>query len=673
MKKINKRSNPKNNLNYRTLPIRAAADGTPSTLDEDSRSVEVVGTTEDRVQVFDYARWEVIDEILLMSGCEMPGSRQVPLLDTHSRYDSYSVLGSYRDMLVDGDQLVGRSYFSTAPEAESPYTKMREGHLTDFSVGYLVIDSTWVADGEEKVIGGRTFEGPVSVVTRWRVKELSICPIGADERAKARTEHNEPKSKQEKENMDEKLRKYLESRGLRADATEAEAWSYLEKLEIPKAVDMPDVEKERAEAVRIERERITEIRAMCDGLEIDMADELISGGATLDSARKTVQDKLIEARKETKHRTPMTHGEDEKDKFRTAATDAVLIRAGMSVEKPVLGADDLAGYSLRELARHSLRIANLPTGGGVLEMVGRAMTTSDFPYLLANVANKSLFKGFETASETWRTWCDIGSVSDFKTNYLPRVSESSDLDEVPEDVEYKYGKRTEAQETYSVLTYGKIFPISRQCVINDDLNALTTIAAAHGEAVQRKLGDIAYAVLTANADMGDGAALFVSDHGNIASGGDVGAPGIATLAAAILAMGTQKDLQGLRRLNISPEFFIAPKALEGVMRVFFKSEKYADSDTVATDSSLAATRANPYSGGYFTQVYEPRLDDTSSTAWYLAGPKGKTVKMFFLDGKQTPYMENRPGFTVDGFESKVRIDAGAKAVHWAALYYNAGT
>jgi len=47
--------------------------------------------------------------------------------------------------------------------------------------------------------------------------------------------------------------------------------------------------------------------------------------------------------------------------------------------------------------------------------------------------------------------------------------------------------------------------------------------------------------------------------------------------------------------------------------------------------------------------------------------------MFYLDGKKTPYLENRTGFTVDGFESKVRIDAGAKALHWAGLYYNAGT
>jgi len=54
----------------------------------------------------------------------------------------------------------------------------------------------------------------------------------------------------------------------------------------------------------------------------------------------------------------------------------------------------------------------------------------------------------------------------------------------------------------------------------------------------------------------------------------------------------------------------------------------------------------------------------------MAGEKGKTVKLFFLDGVEAPYMEQQPGWNVDGMEYKVRIDAGAKAMVWRALYYN---
>ena len=193
-------------------------------------------------------------------------------------------------------------------------------------------------------------------------------------------------------------------------------------------------------------------------------------------------------------------------------------------------------------------------------------------------------------------------------------------------------------------------------------------------AASRKVADVVYAVLTANAAMGDGLALFVAGHSNYVASGSGAAPGQATIAAGVLAMGTQKDIQGLARLNIRPEFFIAPKALEGGAEVFFNSFQFSDSDTIATDSSLAATRYNVYSGTYFTRVYESRLDDALATGWYLAAgmQTEMTVKVFFLDGVEAPYLEEKQGWNVDGVEYKVRIDAVAKALDWRGLYFNYG-
>jgi hypothetical protein len=278
-----------------------------------------------------------------------------------------------------------------------------------------------------------------------------------------------------------------------------------------------------------------------------------------------------------------------------------------------------------------------------------------------------------TAQETWQTWCGKGDVPDFKENKRVRPSEFSDLEEVPEDTEYSYGTRIEAQESYKIATFGKLFAISRQTIINDDLGALTNIPAGHGESAARKVGDIAYAALLANSNMGDGKALFHTDHGNLATEGSIGVPSVGTLAALIMAMKMQKDLQGLRRLNIRPIFFIGPVTLEGASEVFFGSANWSDRAAAATpDAADASLRKNPYSGTYFTRVYEPRLDDDSPAAWYLAGPKGKTIVVFFLNGVQTPYMETKQGWSVDGVEYKVRIDAGAKALDWKALQKNPG-
>ena len=169
------------------LPVKK---GIPSTIDLDGRSVEVVAATESPVTVFDYERFEPVDEVLLMAGLQLPESRQLPLLDAHSRHSTSNVIGSIRGLKVSGGQLIGRAHFSSSPEVEPVWTRVREGHLTDFSIGYRVLESVWIPDGQSQKIGSRTFSGPVRVSTAWEAKELSAVPIGADKDAKARSERN---------------------------------------------------------------------------------------------------------------------------------------------------------------------------------------------------------------------------------------------------------------------------------------------------------------------------------------------------------------------------------------------------------------------------------------------------------------------------------------------------
>lgn len=658
------------------------SDHKPTTLDAVTRSIEVVGATENPSMVWDPARGEIVSEILLMSGCEIPVSRQIPLTIDHER-DAGSVIGSFADMRIEGDKLVGRAVFSSAADAEPFYTKVTEGHLNRFSIVYPSNErqSIYIEDDSVQVINGRSFSGPLLITKQWQPKSLGLVLYAADDQATARS-MPENQHKKESKKMDKKIRAFLERHGLSPDATEEQALAFLDNVDAPTSggaqpvirtepVINPDVE--RANVIRIERERISEITGLCQRYEADtLAKKLIDDGSSLDLAREKVLD-FIDAKKTSEN---LSHGPgvvtvDAADKFRSAATDGLVIRSGIRIEKPAIGSTDIAGWSLLEMARHSLMLANKPTNGNKLEMVGRALTTTDFPILMANVANKSLFAGWDGAQETWSEWCATGSVPDFKTNYLPRISETSDLDEMPEGMEYKYGVRTEAQESFSIATYGKMLAITRQAIINDDLMSMTDIPRAHGEAAARKVGDLPYAVLTANAAMGDTLALFHATHANVVAHAG-SAPGIASIAAGILAMGIQKDLLGKRRINIRPVYFLGPKALEGASEIFFRTDRWSDHSTVATDSTFASTRVNPYAGTVLTRIYDARLDTDDANHWYLAASKGRTITVFFLDGQQRPYMETRNGWNVDGIEYKVRIDAGAKAVDWKGLYMNDG-
>jgi len=682
--KPEKKAKPKEkDISYRSAVLNVRAENGPSTIDPETRSVDIILSTEAPARVYSYELDRVVVEILLMSGAQLPINRQLVMLDAHSRYDTEDVIGSARNIRIENNSLIGRAYFSSAPEAEGPWTKVREGHLTDFSIGYRVDEAVWIPDNQSATIDGRVFQGPLQVAVKWTPREISAVPIGADQNAKARAEINQSttnKNNKEDHQMNPEVRKMLETKGLSATATEEEAVAFLAKLEVksdtPAETDAQRAETEekiRKEATGAVLQRIREIDALCQKYECaDMARSLIIDGVELMEAQRKVLDHI-----QAKSKSPGVTGSDTvdaKDKFRAAAEHGIMLRAGLTVANPAPGASELRGFTLAEMARECLRASNLPYRDDVKTMVGRAMTSSDFPYILAAVANKSMQDGWNEASETWPIWTSVGSVSDFKTYYDNQLSEFDDLEEIPDSGEIKLGAFSEARESFAIKSYGKKFKVTRVMIINDDMGAFTQMPAKRAEAANRKIGDVVYGIITANGNMGDGNALFDNtNHGNDAASGFRSAPGIANLNEADRAMGMQKDMKGLRRLNIRPEYFLAPRALKGVSEIFFKSEKFSDAHTAATDSSKASTQTNIWSGDVLKRIYEARLDDDSVSAWYLLGPKEKTVKVVFLNGKQGPILEmNQPGFSVEGFEYAVVIDVGAYAQDWRAFYRNEG-
>lgn len=664
-------------LSYRAMPMVMKKGEMPATMDEATRSVEMVGATENPVMEMDWDRWEMVPTVLRMDGCQMPENGQIPLLDTHWRITTASVIGSYREMRTNGAELTGRAHFSTAPEAEGPYLKTKEGHITDCSVGRKDLESVYIPAGQRQIVAGTEYEGPVRVVTRWVPKEMSMCPIGADDMAKVRaaTPPVKPQTRKEENGMDPKVRAFLVSRGLSETATEEEAFGFMQTLDVRgeaatlAAPDLTAVTDQVRAAFVAEQSRCAEIRTICQRAGFDEAriTEYITSGATADAVRSAAFEHLVTTAPTAGgagFRGSIEMGADSRDKFRSAAEGALLIRSGRTVADDIirLGARDLAGFTMVEMARESLRAAGQSIYGNTLDMIGRAFTTSDFPLLLANVANKSLLEGWETHEETWPEWVAEGSVSDFKTQTATRPGEVDSLDEIGSDDEYKYGTRSEQAETYKIATFGKLFNLSRQTIINDDLGALTDTPKEFGEAASRTVGDVVYAVLTANSAMGDGTALFHANHTNLAGSG--GAVSVTSIGAAEVAMGLQKDIGGKRRLNIKPVFFLCPLTQKPVAEQFFT--------TPVIGTQASPNVSNIYGGAYFTRIYEPRLDDSSTTAWYLAARKGKTVKVFFLNGNKIPFLDTKQGWSTDGVEFKVRIDCGAKAMSWKGLYKNAG-
>lgn len=319
-------------------------------------------------------------------------------------------------------------------------------------------------------------------------------------------------------------------------------------------------------------------------------------------------------------------------------------------------------YNLRELARASLADRGIGCAGmNVMQMVGLAFThtSSDFGNIMLDVANKSVLKGWAEAAETFERIAKKGQLSDFKVAHRVGMGEFKSLPEVKDGAEYKYITVGDHAEKIALATYGGIFTLTRQTVINDDMDMLMGVPMKMGKAAKRTIGDLFWAVLTKNGKMNDGKALFHADHGNLSSG----APSVEAFSIAAELMESQ--MIGESPLNIMPAFALVPPNLKRAVLQIIQSTSVKGTDA---NSGIA----NPIRD--FVEVLsEPRLKAKSDKEWYLSAAQGEdTIEVAYLDGIDTPYIEQQQGFTVDGVATKVRIDAGVSPLDHRGLVKSTG-
>ena len=260
-------------LNFRHVDSFRAA-----TANEESRTVEATISTETPVEMYDFDRWEVVPEVLLSDGMRISASNQVPLLDSHSRHSTSMQLGSVRNVTQEGDVVRAELAFSSVNQDE--FTKVREGHVTDVSVGYRVLQKKYLKPGETKRVRGKEFTGPINVVTEWRLLEVSLTPIGADEQAKLRGfDPSVLPDFHGSFEMNEELRKLLVAAGMPAEHNDDQAQRWL--------IDNPGALAPQPAASGEGQQRAIG----GDGASAD-------GGLTADSVRQMITDAVIKAESE---------------------------------------------------------------------------------------------------------------------------------------------------------------------------------------------------------------------------------------------------------------------------------------------------------------------------------------------------------------------------------------
>jgi ATP-dependent protease ClpP protease subunit len=355
-------------------------------------------------------------------------------------------------------------------------------------------------------------------------------------------------------------------------------------------------------------------------------------------------------------------GVDQRDLSRLAMANAIQARAGLAA--PTDG-NPYRGMTLGEMARACVQATGANINGmDRMEIVGAAFThsTSDFPALLGDASRRAILQGYQEAEETFADFTRAVNVPDFKPTNLVGLGAFSDLDVVPEGAEYKQGTFSDQSQAMKIVTYGKKFTITRQAIINDDLGIFSDVPRKMGQAARRTLAKAVFDLINSNPMLSDGKRLFHADHANVLPAALINTASVSAMQAA---MRLQKDKDG-NRIQVPMKGLLTPVALSGQALTVRAAEYAVGVDAGRNDPNIVRNTFEVWSDG--------RLDDKDAAAWYgIANPAFvDAIVVGYLDGNQTPYLEQQQGFTVDGVAWKVRLDAAPAIADYRGIYKNPG-
>ncbi|MBA3881062.1 MAG: hypothetical protein C0500_15275, partial [Sphingobium sp.] len=296
-------------------------------------------------------------------------------------------------------------------------------------------------------------------------------------------------------------------------------------------------------------------------------------------------------------------------------------------------------------------------GGGYFERRGGMHSTSDFPTLLGNATGRFLIDQFGEVASPLKSIARMRTATDFKAITGVQLSGLGRLDKIVEGAEVKRGTISERAESFKVETFSKIFALSREAMINDDLGGFTDTARIMARAAAETEAGILAGLLNSNPVLADGYAVFSTEHANLAASGAV--PDVAGLSAARLAMRSQLDADGVTPYPTDPRYLV----------VSSKNETVGE-QLLATIAATSVSNVNPFSQRLELLV-DPRL---SANPWYVFGAPNVSpgLEYAYLNGATGPMIEMNPGWNVLGEEFRVVLDFGAGWTEHRAAYRNPG-
>jgi hypothetical protein len=581
-------------------------------------------------------------------------------------HDMQSGVGHTDSIKVENGQLAAAGVVSRDTQAAKEIVvSARNGFPWQASIGASVDEFEFVKENQKVLVNGREFIGPVNVVRKSTLGEISFVDLGADGQTSAQVAASATHAFQEKTNMQDTVTTNSTTENNQSSevpTTEQKSITASAPLGDTAQAD-PTIAKMRAEALA-ETNRIAEIRRVCAGKFPNIEAQAIRDG--WDATRCE-----LEVLRGSRPKAPAVHVHDSNNNVNNRLLEAACLmtaklegvekiydeptleaagqrfRGGIGLQELLLEAAWANGFTGRNFrdSRSVLRFAFKPE-------LEAGFSTIDIGGILSNVANKFLLDGFFSVERTWRNICAVRNVSDFKTVTSYRLIGADEYQQVNPGGELKHG--TLGQETYTnkADTFGLMLSIDRRDIINDDLGAITTVPRKLGRGSGLKINDVFWTTFLNNS------AFFTTGNKNYLAGADT-VLSIDGLTKAEVAFMDQTDSDG-KPIGIMPAIMLVPTALSAMSTQLWKSLEIRD-----TTASTKYPIANPHQGKFRSEVSRylsnSRYTGNSSKAWYLlADPNDlPVIEVAFLNGQESPTIETAEAdFSVLGVQMRGYHDFG---------------
>lgn len=595
----------------------------PATADESARTVEVTWTTGSDVLRQDAWTGQPYIERLRVDDASVDLSRLRggPVLDSHDRSTVRNQVGTIEAVWLSNGEGHARVRFASDADSDLIFRKVLDGIAQQVSVGYAI---------DKVKIHKRKNAPEIREAVRWQPMEISIVTIGADPRARVRSHEV-----QSPETMGRK----------NADNMEQETRT---------ASEIATLNRTR------EQERVAYIAEHCTRHNLpELQRELIESNAPLSQCKDRVIDAIAakpDNDVEIDSRIVPGDGRREQD-FAKIAGEALLHRERIEDTKDPQ-ALALVSRSMIEIARQCCELdgVGLSSTAGKQEIATRAVNSSaTLVNVIAHTAGRALSLGYEAEPRVFAEIFRETSAQNFRPKEVVKLSDIPTLPIVAEGDDYLESEFTDAKETYSLASYGTIVALTRQLIVNDDIDAIARVPQMLGAAAAARENDVFWAILNTNGNMADTDPIFGAGTTNLDTGGLTAAK-LETARQAMMSQTTENSVvMGLqpRWLVVGPDLLVA-------------AEKLVMPPTDYSTSTLANTLSTALANQLQLRV-EPRVP-TGTYYVFSAFNRFDTCEFAYLSGQRGVYLERDVRFESGAVRLKATLDFGAAAIDRRGLY-----